>query len=73
MTAPKRWPKAANRHRLESIFQAAEIGGTLTDAKSALRRRNLDLCLALIAQAEAKARLIAILLENAPAEAADDP
>jgi hypothetical protein len=73
MTPAKRWPHKANEHRLESLSQAHEIGDILTEAKSALRRRNLDLCLVLIAQAQTKAMLIHTLLKNVPrGDALDD-
>lgn len=62
----KPWPGVANRHRLEAIMSSAEIEKILQQAKTALRKRSLDLCLALIAQAETKAQLIKLTLESAP-------
>lgn len=61
----RRWPTVANRHRTNAIMEAAEIEKVLQKAKVTLRS-NPDLCLAYISNAQTKAQLIKMTLENAP-------
>jgi hypothetical protein len=67
MATPKRrWPKAANEARLLAIDNLGEIQVLLKKAKLALRKRNLDLTLSLMAQTELLAQMSQMALENVP-------
>ncbi len=65
-TPKKRWPKAANEARLDSIDNLAEMQTILNRAKTALRKRNLDLVLSLVTQVEMLAKISQMALENVP-------
>lgn len=65
-TPKKQWPKVANEARLTTIDNLADIQNILKQAKQELRKRNSDLVLSLIAQAELLAKLGQNELENVP-------
>ncbi len=67
---PKPWPPCANRHRQAAIDEAGEIRANLREAQQAIRERNLDLAVVLVALADTKAGVIISTLENAPSSEA---
>lgn len=62
MTVPKRWPKVAERARLESIAAAMRIGDLGQEAKAAARAGRRELAMMLIAEMQLAAKEIQLLL-----------
>ena len=68
MTKKRRWPKAANEHRLDAMTKAEKIEQQLyKDLLDAIERRNIPLAQAIAREIKVEAIWIKQLLENAPA------
>lgn len=64
MTEPKRWPKRAERYRVEALALAMRVGELVEEAKAALLKGENTKAMALLGDVALKAREIQEMMRD---------